>query len=148
MDSERRRLDFATRLQSALRRSAKDTLSDGDLVKLLARNGVGVTSQTVSNWRNGKHFPKLEQLPGLAETIDADPCELAFGKPTTRVAEKRAVWRAGSTDEQLLVSNYALLGEEQQALVRELIRVLSLPGKNGKRPGRRKVSPGKSAPGR
>ena len=114
-------------------------MSDGELVKLLARNGVGVTTQTVSNWRNGKHFPKLDQLPGLAATVDADACELAFGRSTTRVAEARAAWRAGSDEEQVLVNHYALLNQEQQSLVRELIRVLSSPGKNGKRPGRRKA---------
>lgn len=54
MDIEQRRTAFAKRLNGALQKTGKAALSGEEIVKLLARHGVAVTSQTVSNWRNGR----------------------------------------------------------------------------------------------
>jgi transcriptional regulator with XRE-family HTH domain len=135
METDRRRRAFATRLNAALQASGKDGLSDGDLVKLLARNGVAVTTQTVSNWRNAKHMPKLEQIEGLAGMLVIPPGELAFGTP--RIAESKTTYR--DAGERQLVEAFALLGEDERALVRELMRVLTNRAmQQGKRPGPRK----------
>ena len=137
MEKDRRRQAFATRFNAALKGSGKADLSDGDLVRLFARKGVAVTTQTVSNWRNGKHLPKLDQIEGLAETLGISPGRLAFG--AERVADPKEGYRAGNADEQSLVEAFALLGSEERALVRELLRVLTARAlQREKRPGPRK----------
>jgi transcriptional regulator with XRE-family HTH domain len=135
MDMQQRRNGFAKRFNAALEKSGHAGLSDGDLVKLLARNGVAVTTQTVSNWRNAKHMPKLEQIEGLAGMLVIPPGELAFGTP--RIAESKTTYR--DAGERQLVEAFALLGEDERALVRELMRVLTNRAmQQGKRPGPRK----------
>ncbi len=134
MDMQKRRRAFAKRFNSALQSSGKAELTDGELVKLLARQGVGVTSQTVANWRNAKHLPKIEQFEGLAEMLGVDAGELAFGKP--RAAESAAVYRAAD-DEQALLEGIALLGDDARQVLRQLIALL---GTRGARPGRRKTA--------
>lgn len=133
MDKQQRRTAFAKRFNAALQTGGKAGLSDGELVKLLARHGVAVTSQSVSNWRNARYLPKLEQMEGIARMLDLDPGELAFGKP--RVAEARAVWGSGG-DEQSVLDELALLGDQEREVLRSLIRLL---GPRGRRPGRRKA---------
>ncbi|MFT4198644.1 MAG: hypothetical protein QM601_12185 [Pseudoxanthomonas sp.] len=135
MDTAQRRLGFAKRFNAALQASGKARLSDGELLKLLGRHGVAVTTQTVSNWRNGKHMPKLEQIEGLASTLDMDPGELAFGKP--RIGESRAVWRAEASDDRVLAEGLTLLEKDEWALVRDLVQLLNRR-RTGARPGRRK----------
>lgn len=131
---QQRRTAFAKRFNAALQKSGKAGLSDGELVKLLARQGVGVTSQTVSNWRNARYMPRLEQLEGVARMLNVDPCELAFGKP--RTAEARAVY-GGDGEEQSVLDGLALLGKQEQEVLRDLIRLL---GPRQRRPGRRKAT--------
>lgn len=138
MDNEKRRSEFARRFKASVARSGKSGLSDGELAKLLGRNGVAVTTQTISNWRNGKHMPKLEQLPGLAKTLGTDPAELAFGPVASRVAEPGPARYAATDEEREVIESYVLLNEQQRALIREMIRLLVQPGKDGKRPGPRK----------
>ena len=130
---EQRKLAFAKRFNAALERSGKAELSDGELVKRLARKGVVATSQTVSNWRNGKHFPKFEQIEGIARMLDTDPGDLAFGK--ARVAEPHAVWASGESADQAMVEELALLDEQEREALWTLIRLLR---PRGSRPGRRK----------
>ena len=79
MDIARRRQGFASRFNKALETSGRSGLSDGELLKLFGRHGIAVTTQTVSNWRNGKHMPRLEQIEGLAEALNMEAAELAFG---------------------------------------------------------------------
>lgn len=137
MDAERRKQAFATRFNAALRASGKADHSDGSLVQLLARKSVATTTQTVSNWRNGKHMPKLEQMEGLAAMLGVDPGALAFGNQ--RVGEPKTAYREGDAEERVLAESFALLGEEERALVRELIRVLTgKAAQPDKRPGPRK----------
>jgi len=137
MQTEQRRLAFAARFNAALQASGKDKLSDGDLLKLLGRNGVAVTTQTVSNWRNAKHLPKLEQIEGLAAMLEVSPGELAFG--ARGISEGKVVYRNDAAEERLLVEAFTLLGEDERALVRELVRVLTSRAKqHEKRPGPRK----------
>lgn len=138
---DKRTAAFARRLHTALQNRGLLEHSDGDLAKLLARHHVAVSPQTISNWRNGKHLPKLQQFPGLAAMLRADPGELAFGKPNSAVAEQRGAWHVAlSADESEIADGYVLLDDRRRALVRELIGLLSLPGKSGKRPGRRKAA--------
>lgn len=138
---DKRTAAFARRLCAALDNRGLSGNSDGELAKLLARHHVAVSPQTISNWRNGKHLPKLQQFPGLAAMLRVDPGELAFGKTSSAVAEQRGAWHAASApDESEIVDGYVLLDESRRALVRELIRLLSQPGKSGKRPGRRKMA--------
>ena len=137
MDAERRKQAFAARFNAALQKGDKAVRSDGDLVKLLARQGVAVSSVSVSNWRNGKHMPKLEQMEGLAAMLGVDPGELAFGPQ--RIGETKTVYREGNAEERAVAESFALLGEQERALVRELIRVLTgKAGQPDKRPGPRK----------
>jgi transcriptional regulator with XRE-family HTH domain len=136
---DKRTTAFARRLHIALESRRLLGNSDGELAKLLARHHVAVSPQTISNWRNGKHMPKLQQFQGLAALLKVDPGELAFGKPGRAAGEQRGAWHADSSpDETEIVEAYALLDDSRRTLVRELIRLLSLPGKSGKRPGRRK----------
>ena len=138
MEKDRRRQDFANRFNVALAATGKTSLSDGSLVQLLARKGVAVTPVTVSNWRNGKHMPKLEQIEGIAEILGIDPGQLAFGA-RQRVAEGTAAYRSGDAEQRDLVESFALLGEDERGVVRELIRVLSVRAiRPDKRPGPRK----------
>lgn len=136
MDMQKRRTAFSRRFNSALQSSGKAGLSDGELVKLLARQGVGVTSQSVSNWRNGRHLPKLEQFEGVAEMLGVDVGELAFGKP--RAAESAAVYRAAG-GEHALLEDIALLGDDERQVLRQLIALL---GGRGSKSGRRKTARG------
>lgn len=129
-----RRMAFAKRFNAALQKEGKDGRSDGELVKLLARERVVVTSATVSNWRNAKHMPRLDQMEGIARMLDMDPGELAFGKP--RTAEPRATYDSRS-GEQAAIDGLALLGEEEREVLQHLIRLL---GPRGRRPGRRKAN--------
>lgn len=125
---------FAKRFNAALEKGGKAELSNEEIAKLLARQGVAVVGQTVSNWRNARHMPKLEQIEGIARMLQVDPGELAFGKP--RTAESRAVYgREG--DEQVVLDGLALLGKQEQEVLRNLIRLL---GPHGPRPGRRKAT--------
>ncbi|WCE04747.1 hypothetical protein [Pseudoxanthomonas sp. JBR18] len=135
MDIARRREDFASRFNKALQASGRSELSDGELLKLFGRHGIAVTTQTVSNWRHGKHMPRLEQIEGLAAALGIEAAELAFGK--LRVGESRAAWPMQSTEERALVEGLALLDDEQKALVRDLVRVLG-QRRAGQRSGRRK----------
>ena len=138
MENDRRRQGFANRFNAALAASGKASLSDGSLVQLLARKGVAVTPVTVANWRNGKHMPKLEQIGGIAEMLGIDPGQLAFGA-RQRVAEGTAAYRSGDAEQRDLVESFALLGEDERGVVRELIRVLSVRAiRPDKRPGPRK----------
>lgn len=141
---EKPNVAFARRLQAAVERAGLQALSHEQMAARLARQGVGVRAQTVSNWLTGKHMPKLEWVPGLAALLGTDPCELVFGgRPSRAVADKRApayADGASSAQERQLLDGYASLDADQQALVRELIRVLTASGKTGKRPGRRKTS--------
>lgn len=130
---QQRRTAFAKRFNAALQKGGKARFSDGELVKLLARHGVAVTSQSVSNWRNAKYLPKLEQMEGLARMLNVDPGELAFGKP--RTAEVRAVY-GNVGDEQAVLEGLALLGDREREVLRNLIHLL---GPRGPRPGRRKT---------
>jgi transcriptional regulator with XRE-family HTH domain len=137
MDADRRRQAFASRFNAALEKGKKAVRSDGDIVKLLAREGVATTTQTVSNWRNGKHMPKLEQIEGLAAMLGVDPGELAFGN--RHLGEPKIAYREGNAEERALAESFALLGEQERALVRELIRVLTGKATQPeKRPGPRK----------
>ena len=137
MENDRRRRAFATRFNAALKGSGKADLSDGDLVRVFARKGVAVTTQTVSNWRNGKHMPKLDQIEGLAETLGVPPGHLAFG--AERVADRKEGYRAGNDEEKSLVEAFALLGAEERGLVLDLLRVLTAKAlRREKRPGPRK----------
>lgn len=131
---QQRRTAFAKRFNAALQKGGKAGHSDGELVKLLARHGVAVTSQSVSNWRNARYLPKLEQMEGIARMLDVDPGELAFGKP--RVGEVRATWGSGG-DEQAVLDGLALLGDREREVLHSLIRLL---GPRGPRPGRRKAT--------
>jgi hypothetical protein len=133
MDMQQRRAAFSKRFNAALQKGGKAGLSDGSLVKLLAREGVGVSSASVANWRNAKHMPKLEQIEGVARMLGVDPGELAFGKP--RTAEARAVY-GGAGDEQAVLDGLTLLGEREREVLRDLIGLL---GPRGPRPGRRKA---------
>jgi len=138
---DKRTAAFARRLHTALENRGFLESSGGELAKLLARHHVAVSPQTISNWRNGKHLPKLQQFPGLATLLRVDPGELAFGKTNRTIAEQRGAWHVESSpDESEIVEAYALLEDSRRALVRELIRLLSLPGKSGKRPGRRRAT--------
>lgn len=132
---QQRRTAFAKRFNAALQKGGKAGRSDGELVKLLAREGVAVSSATVSNWRNGKHMPRLEQIEGIARMLGVDPGELAFGKP--RTAEVRAPY-GKDVDEQAVLDGLALLGKQEREVLRSLIRLL---GPRGPRPGRRKAVP-------
>ncbi|KGM56420.1 hypothetical protein N799_04810 [Lysobacter arseniciresistens ZS79] len=134
MDMQQRRTAFSKRFNSALQKGGKAGLSDGEIVKLLARQGVAVTSQSVSNWRNAKHMPKLEQIEGVARMLGVDAGELAFGKP--RAAEPMAVYHARN-DDQAMLEGMALLGDDAREVLRQLIVVL---GTRGPRPGRRKAA--------
>lgn len=136
---QQRRTAFSKRFNSALQKGGKAGLSDGEIVKLLARQGVAVTSQSVSNWRNAKHMPKLEQIEGVARMLGVDAGELAFGKP--RAAEPAAVYRVQGED-QAMLDGMALLGDDAREVLRQLITVL---GARESRPGRRK--PGRRAQG-
>lgn len=133
MDKQQRKTGFARRFNAALEKGGKATFSDGELVKLLARKGVVTSSQSVSNWRNGKHMPKLDQIEGIAQMLGVDPGELAFGKP--RIGESRGAWRSGSDGDQAMAEALTLLGEQEREVLRTLIRML---GSRGSRPGRRK----------
>ncbi|WP_440976340.1 helix-turn-helix domain-containing protein [Pseudoxanthomonas winnipegensis] len=139
MDIARRRQGFASRFNKALETSGRSGLSDGELLKLFGRHGIAVTTQTVSNWRNGKHMPRLEQIEGLAEALNMEAAELAFGGKggKLRVQEPRAAWHANSPEERTLVEGLALLEPEEKALVQELVRVLG-QRHAAKRRGRRK----------
>lgn len=136
MDMQQRRTAFSRRFNNALQKSGKAGLSDGEIVKLLARRGVSVTTQSVSNWRNAKYMPKLEQMEGVANMLGMDPGELAFGKP--RAGETTAVYLAQS-DEQSLLDGMALVGEDARGVLLQLITLLRPPTS---RPGRRKASRG------
>jgi transcriptional regulator with XRE-family HTH domain len=138
MDKDRHRNEFARRFRASIARSGKSELSDGELAKQFGRNGVVVTTQTISNWRNGKHMPKLEQLPGLARSLRTDAAELAFGPATSRVAEPDLARYASNDEEREVVEGYVLLNDRQRALVLDLIRLLTQPGKSGRRSGPRK----------
>lgn len=134
MDMQQRRTAFAKRFNAALEKGDKARLSNEDLAKLLARQGVGVTGQTVSNWRNARYMPKLEQMEGVARMLGMDAGELAFGKP--RMAEIRAVYGKG-VDEQAMLDGMALLGDQERKVLQSLIRLL---GPREPRPGRRKAT--------
>lgn len=134
MDIQQRRTAFSERFNSALERQGKSQLSGEEIVKLLARQGVATTSQTVSNWRNGKYMPKLDQFEGVARMLGMDAGELAFGVP--RAAEARATY-GNQGDEQAVLDGWALLGEEEREVLLGLIRVL---GSRGERPGRRRTA--------
>lgn len=134
MNIEQRRAAFAKRLQGALQKSGKAGLSGEEIARLLARQGVAVTSQTVSNWRGGRTMPKLEQMEAVARMLRADPGELAFGKP--RTAEPRAGYGQGG-DEQSLLDGFSLLGDDEREALRGLIRLL---GPKARRPGRRRAA--------
>lgn len=134
MDKQQRRAAFAKRFNSALSKGEKAGRSDGELVKLLAREGVAVSSASVSNWRNGKYMPKLDQIEGIARMLGVDAGELAFGQ--SRTAEIRASYGKDG-DEQALLEDLALLGKQEREAVRNLIRLL---GPRGTRPGRRKAT--------
>ena len=135
MDNQQRKAAFAKRFNAALEASGHAALSDGDFVKLLARNSVATSPQTVSNWRNGKHFPKLEQIEGIARTLGVDAGYLAFGKP--RVGEARSGWNAEAGKDQAIVDGLAVLAPEARDVVQQLIRLL---GPSERRPGPRKRS--------
>lgn len=135
MDNAHRRHGFATRFNAALQASGRANLSDGELLKVFGRHGIAVTTQTVSNWRNGKHMPRLDQIEGLAAALDMEAADLAFGK--ARVAEPRAVWRTEHAEERALAEGLALLDKDGKALVHELVRLLG-QRRAGKRAGRRK----------
>lgn len=137
MEKDRRRQAFAARFNAALKATGRAGFSDSGLVQLLARKGVGVTSATVSNWRNGKHMPKLDQIEGMAAMLEMDPGDLAFG--TFRIAEPKTAYFGA--DERMLIDAFALLGEEERTLIRGLIRVLTARAmQQEKRPGPRKRS--------
>ncbi len=131
---QQRRTAFAKRFNAALQKGGKAELSDDDLVKLLARQGVGVSGVSVANWRNARHIPKLEQFEGIARMLNMDPGELAFGKP--RTGETRAVYGHGG-DEQSVADSLALLDDQSREVLRSLIRLL---GPRNPRPGRRKAN--------
>ena len=136
MDKQHRLAAFAKRFTAALDRSGLGTASDGDLVKRLARQGVSVTSVTVSNWRSGKHMPnRLEHFEAAARMLGMEPGELAFGKP--RIAESQAAWVTSAGDRAVL-DDLALLGAEEREALAVLIRLLR---PRGKRPGRRRKLP-------
>ncbi|GGJ97868.1 hypothetical protein [Luteimonas terricola] len=134
MDIKHRRTAFAKRFNSALQKAGKDELSGEEVVKLLARQGVATTSQTVSNWRNAKYIPKLEQFEGIARMLGMDPGELAFGVP--RTAETRASY-GGKREEQSILDGLALLGDQEREVLLGLIRLL---GSTRERPGRRRAT--------
>jgi hypothetical protein len=137
---DKRNAAFARRLNAALESCGLRESSDGELAKLLARKNVSVSPQSVGNWRNGKHMPKLDQFVGLAAMLKADPGELAFGKSSATIGEQRAGYVEPPSDEGDVVNSYALLDDGRRARARELIRYLSLPSKSGKRPGRRRAT--------
>lgn len=132
MDKQQRRAAFAKRFNAALSKGGKAGRSDGELVKLLAREGVAVSSVSVSNWRNGKYMPRLDQIEGIARMLGVEAGELAFGQP--RTAEIRAPYGKDG-DEQAFLDDLALLGKQEREAVRNLIRLL---GPRGARPGPRK----------
>lgn len=134
MDRQQRLVAFAKRFNAALEKGDKAKLSNEELAKLLARQRVGVTGQTVSNWRNAKYMPRLEQIEGIAQMLGMDAGELAFGKP--RTAEIRAVYGRG-IDEQAVLDGLALLGDQERKVLQSLIRLL---GPREPRPGRRKAT--------
>jgi len=134
MDRQQRLMAFAKRFNAALEKRSKADLSNEELAKLLARQGVGVTGQTVSNWRNARYMPKLEQIEGIARMLGMDAGELAFGRP--RTAEVRAAYGKG-IDEQAVLDGLALLGDQERKVLHSLIRLL---GPGGPRPGRRKAA--------
>jgi hypothetical protein len=134
MDMQQRRNGFAKRFNAALEKSGHAGLSDGEIVKLLARQRVVVSSVSVSNWRNAKYMPKFEQIEGIAQMLNVDPGELAFGKP--RAAEARATY-GSEGDEQTVLDGLALLGKQEREVLQSLIRLL---GPHGIRPGRRKTT--------
>lgn len=138
MDIAQRRQRFASRFNKALEASGRSALSDGDLLKLFGRHGIAVTTQTVSNWRNGKHMPRLEQIEGLAEALGVEAAELAFGGRQVRLGEKMSdAWHPGNPEERTLVEGLALLDQDEKALVHQLVRVLG-QRHAGKRRGRPK----------
>jgi len=140
---DKRNAAFAKRLHVALERCRLLDKSDGDLATLLVRHRVVVSPQTVGNWRRGRHLPKLDQFVGLAGMLRMEPGELAFGRLGVAVAEQRE-GDAAFAEEDAVVQAYALLDERRRALVRELIGLLSAPGLDAKRPGRRKTAPAKA----
>lgn len=132
MDKQQRREAFAKRFIAALEHEHKAELSDGELVKRLARYGVSVTPATVGNWRNAKHVPKLDQLEGLARLLNMDPGELAFGGP--RIAEPSKLYAGTDSQDQALLERIALLDAEERTVLNDLIGLLEA----------RRVRPGRS----
>src|SRR5690606_17109131 len=137
MDNQQRKAAFAKRFNAALEASGNAVLSDGDLVKLLARHGVATSPQTVSNWRNGKHFPKLEQIEGIAKMLGVDVCYLAFGKEKQRLGEAQGNWNAAGAKDQAVLDALTVLEPKTREVVQQLIRLL---GPSERRPGPRKRS--------
>lgn len=121
MNMEQRRAAFAKRFVAALERSGKSGLSDEKLSAQLALRGVSVGGQAIANWRHGRNLPKLEQFEGLADLLEMDVGELAFGRP--RVGEARGVW-ARDEDRQL-VDGFALLEDAEREVLLSLLRLLA-----------------------
>ena len=122
MDKQQRREAFARRFIAALEREHKAELSDGELVKRLARYGVGVTAATVGNWRNAKHMPKLEQMEGVARLLNMDPGALAFGG--ARISEPPKLYAAADSQAHALIERIALLDAKERAVLTDLVALL------------------------
>lgn len=135
MDMQARRAAFAERFNKALQKSGMGEMSGEELSKLLARRRVVVTGHTVTNWRNAKYMPRLEQFEGIAQMVGVDAGELAFGKP--RAAESRAGYGQAS-EEQSVLDGWALLAEPEREALLQLIKVM---GRKKNRPGRRRAGP-------
>ncbi len=134
MDMQQRRAAFAKRFADALERSGKAHLSDEKLAALLALRGLTVGGQAVANWRHGRNLPKLEQFEGLAELLEMDVGELAFGR--VRVGEARGAWTRD--EDRRLLDDFALLQQAEREVLLDLLRLLL---SRGKRPGAQKRKP-------
>ncbi|WP_330948281.1 hypothetical protein [Thermomonas sp. LB-4] len=134
MDKQQRREAFAKRFIAALEREQKAELSDGELVKRLARHGVSVTPATVGNWRNAKHMPKLEQMEGVARLLNMDPGALAFGGP--RISEPPKLYAAADSQAHALIERIALLDAKERAVLTDLVALLE--SRRVRAPGKRR----------
>lgn len=117
---------FAERLHRLLAEK-KFEASPVDLVPLLGRYGVSVTTQTVSGWLNGSFMPRLGNLRALAALLEVDLQTLQTdSKPRHGVKEPAPAWAAGlSGKDALAFRDFATLPAPQRKLVRELIAALA-----------------------
>lgn len=137
MPTAEEKIEFASRLKQALKRSPKkiETATELALNFNLRHTSDPITTQAAQKWLTGQAFPTIDKIATLADWLNVPLQWLRFGlaedRPVSSSARKAHKAKAvpptpPSRDELALLETIRAMPEQRRKLVYELVEQLGL----------------------